>query len=166
MSAGGFGKGKGSIFLDNLKCSGNEQTLLKCSYSDTHNCDHSEDAGVRCQCRWSVFIAFQGSFMYFLRAAMCSHGEVRLVVGEDVDSFYEGLTDYNDAYYDKDGLKSGRVEVCVSGRYGSVCHNPWTEMDASVVCKQLGFSEYGRSKKIVSIANSTFPVHRCYQCEC
>ncbi len=81
--------------------------------------------------------------MYFLLAAMCSHGEVRLVVGEDVDSFYEGLTDYNDAYYDKDGLTSGRVEVCVYGRYGSVCHNPWTEMDASVICKQLGFSAYG-----------------------
>ncbi len=88
-----------------------------------------------------------GTLMYFLLAAMCSYGEVRLVVGENVDSFYEGLTDYNDAYYDKDGLTSGRVEVCVSGRYGSVCHNPWTEMDASVVCKQLGFSEYGRFKK-------------------
>ena len=74
---------------------------------------------------------------------MCSHGEVRLVVGEDVDSFYKGITDYNDAYYDKDGLTSGRVEVCVSGRYGSVCSPPWTEMDASVVCKQLGFSQYG-----------------------
>ncbi len=80
--------------------------------------------------------------MYFLLVAMCSHGEVRLVVGEDVDSFYKGITDYNDAYYDKDGLTSGRVEVCVSGRYGSVCHTPWTEMDASVVCKQLGFSQY------------------------
>ena len=83
---------------------------------------------------------------------MCSHGEVRLVVGEDVDSFYKGITDYNDAYYDKDGLTSGRVEVCVSGRYGSVCHTPWTEMDASVVCKQLGFSEYGRFKKIILVA--------------
>ncbi len=83
---------------------------------------------------------------------MCSHGEIRLVVGDDVSSFYEDFTNYNDAYYDKDGLKSGRVEVCVSGRYGSVCHNPWTEMDASVVCKQLAFSEYGRFKKIILVA--------------
>ncbi len=60
-----------------------------------------------------------------------------------MDFFYAGDTDYSDAYYDKNGLTSGRVEVCVSGRYGSVCQNPWTEMDASVVCKQLGFSEYG-----------------------
>ena len=51
MSGGGFGQGRDTILLDNLKCSGNEPTLLNCSYSPTHNCDHSEDAGVRCQCK-------------------------------------------------------------------------------------------------------------------
>ncbi len=51
MSGGGFAQGKDTIFLDDVKCSGNEQTLLKCSYNQTHNCDHSEDAGVRCQCK-------------------------------------------------------------------------------------------------------------------
>ena len=75
--------------------------------------------------------------------AMCTHGEVRLAVGENVEDFYIGDTDYSDSYYDKDGLTSGRVEVCISGGYRSVCQNPWTEKDASVVCKQLGFSEYG-----------------------
>ena len=75
---------------------------------------------------------------------MCTDGEVRLAVGENVDLFYNEPTDYSDSYYDKDGLTSGRVEVCISGRYGSVCQNEWTEKDASVVCKQLGFSEYGK----------------------
>uniref|UniRef100_H3A611 Soluble scavenger receptor cysteine-rich domain-containing protein SSC5D n=1 Tax=Latimeria chalumnae TaxID=7897 RepID=H3A611_LATCH len=45
-----FGWGQGIIYLDNLKCRGNETSLLQCSHIrwDVHNCDHSEDAGVQC----------------------------------------------------------------------------------------------------------------------
>ena len=94
--------------------------------------------------------------------ATCTHGDVRLAVGENVDSFYQGLTDYNSAYYDKDGLVSGRVEVCVSGRYGSVCQTPWTEEDASVVCKQLGYSEYGTCVNVkVALCLEIFVGHDC-----
>uniref|UniRef100_A0A7M4EDI7 Scavenger receptor cysteine rich family member with 4 domains n=1 Tax=Crocodylus porosus TaxID=8502 RepID=A0A7M4EDI7_CROPO len=42
-----YGQGIGYIFLDNLKCKGNEASLLRCSHIrwNVHNCDHSEDAG-------------------------------------------------------------------------------------------------------------------------
>ncbi|KAJ8403852.1 hypothetical protein AAFF_G00347200 [Aldrovandia affinis] len=45
-----FGRGGGPILLDNLKCGGEEASLLECSHIpwDVHNCDHSEDAGVTC----------------------------------------------------------------------------------------------------------------------
>uniref|UniRef100_A0A672FYR6 Soluble scavenger receptor cysteine-rich domain-containing protein SSC5D n=1 Tax=Salarias fasciatus TaxID=181472 RepID=A0A672FYR6_SALFA len=45
-----FGPGVGTILLDNLKCDGEEDSLLDCSHIswDVHNCDHSEDAGVAC----------------------------------------------------------------------------------------------------------------------
>ena len=47
-----FGAGSGPIFLDRLDCSGSETALLLCSKFGPvglYQCDHSNDAGVRCQ---------------------------------------------------------------------------------------------------------------------
>ena len=48
-----FGEGSNySILLDQLMCTGNENSLLDCAAGEevgSHNCDHSEDAGVRCE---------------------------------------------------------------------------------------------------------------------
>lgn len=69
---------------------------------------------------------------------------MRLLVGEGL-TFYEGLSQYEDVdIYDKDGLRAGRVEVCIMGRFVAVCNGQWGNYDASVVCSQLGFSSYGR----------------------
>lgn len=45
-----FGPGRGRILLDELKCNGDEQSLLDCPSDGyfNHNCDHTEDAGARC----------------------------------------------------------------------------------------------------------------------
>lgn len=45
-----FGEGTGPVLLDNVKCLGHEESIDQCSHSDWghSNCEHDEDAGVRC----------------------------------------------------------------------------------------------------------------------
>ena len=49
-SGASFGPGSGNIYLDDVGCNGTETLLLSCPNSgiNIHNCNHFEDAGVRC----------------------------------------------------------------------------------------------------------------------
>ena len=56
--------------------------------------------------------------------AICMHGDLRL---------QDGRTPLQ-----------GRVEICIGGRWGSICDDLWDDDDASVVCSQLGFSRLSK----------------------
>ena len=53
------------------------------------------------------------------------------------------MQEFEEYFFIKDELARGRIEVCIGGRYGTICDHDWSSQDASVICSQLGFSAYG-----------------------
>ena len=62
--------------------------------------------------------------MYTCNVTACKNGDLRLQ-----GSSYQGR---------------GRVEVCGNNVWGTICDNSWDSTDARIVCKQLGFSRFGK----------------------
>uniref|UniRef100_A0A3Q2P9F2 Neurotrypsin n=1 Tax=Fundulus heteroclitus TaxID=8078 RepID=A0A3Q2P9F2_FUNHE len=109
---GMFGEGVGLILLDDVHCEGSETSLLDCRHGiwGRTDCSHSEDVGVRCRGRSS-----HRRTLFSLPGPL-----VRLVGGSS--------------------RKEGRVEVYLHGDWGSICDSGWNDLNAAVVCRQLGHS--------------------------
>ena len=143
-----FGAGSGPIFLDDVHCTSSSSHLLECRSLPilSHNCLHSADAGVGCEGK--LYLQFPRrnciltplvyvlAILYFLSLQQpnglyptyyytaCTTGQLRLVGGSVANE--------------------GRVEICMDSVWGTVCDDSWGSSDATIVCRQLGYSTLGQ----------------------
>ena len=64
---------------------------------------------------------------YIITTAPCTDGQIRLVGGNIPNE--------------------GRVEICISNEWGTICDDVFTSVDAQVVCRKLGYLTTGISNK-------------------
>ncbi|XP_019855599.1 PREDICTED: deleted in malignant brain tumors 1 protein-like isoform X1 [Amphimedon queenslandica] len=89
-----FGQGSGTIVMDDVHCIGTESGLTNCIHTTSHNCVHSEDAGVRCA--YNTGSAITGTVVLYRNGIASSsyyHGIVQLYY----NSLWGNICD--DSYY-------------------------------------------------------------------
>ena len=72
----------------------------------------------------------------------CTNGDIRLIGGSNS---YEG-----------------RVEVCNNNAWGTVCDDSWGTPDATVTCRQLGYSTTGNDQAEIDILRIIIIFYRSY----
>uniref|UniRef100_G3T023 Neurotrypsin n=1 Tax=Loxodonta africana TaxID=9785 RepID=G3T023_LOXAF len=60
---------------------------------------------------------------------------------------------------DGENKKEGRVEVFINGQWGTICDDGWTDKDATVICRQLGYKGPARARTMAYFGEGKGPIH-------
>ena len=77
---------------------------------------------------WKYHVLIEQPF-FVTTALQCQSGKLRLV--------------------SQGARNEGRVEICFNEMWGTICGDSWGQQDATVACRQLGYSEHGIFKTAI-----------------
>ncbi|XP_064629569.1 neurotrypsin-like [Lineus longissimus] len=135
-----FGKGVDNIFLDEVECVGDETSIENCPHLPwrSHDCRSHEVAGVICEAnRGCEGGEWQCSNKQCVLLSWICDGTDDCGDGSDEVRCDKGETLVN--LVGGSNAQEGRVEITRNGILGSICDDFWDDMDATVVCKMLGY---------------------------
>ncbi|XP_053710933.1 deleted in malignant brain tumors 1 protein-like [Synchiropus splendidus] len=140
-----FGQGSGPIWLDDVRCNGQESSLSECRHRGigSHDCSHREDAGVVCEAAAPVRLVNSGS--------RCT-GRVEIFHNNQWGTVCDDFWDLNDANVVCRQLDCGRARSAPqNAAYGQGSGPIWLD---DVNCS-------GRENSITDCRHRGFGIHNC-----
>lgn len=122
-----YGRGSGKIWVDQLNCNGNEDSIFDCDMNELgdHDCDHKEDAGVECYREIPKRPATMPVKLTCPYDMECNSQATKLGPdpGECVPTMHV----------------EGVVEVYYNDSWQLISAEGWDDADINVVCGELGY---------------------------